>query len=120
MALLLSSAIFFALSWLQRHSDQDLRAVIRYDSTYAAAMAQRQWRPRRNASLVLNCWRVLDSLHCRVDWEHVYSHTGQFLNERVDALAKAFASGTELSWPREALRSLVGLPNVPQVSTAPT
>ena len=64
--------------------------LINYDSTYAANLIQRIWRSSSNFSIFLAA-RVSYDAACQVAsirWEHVDSHTGEFLNERADSLAK--------------------------------
>jgi ribonuclease HI len=49
--------------------------------------------PVKNRSL----WITLDRLnHPGIVWQHVRGHTGDPNNERVDAIARAFARGTEV------------------------
>jgi len=60
-------------------------------------------------------WRMLDQLnHAGIQWQHVYGHTGNPNNERVDAIARAFAKGT----PPVLFCGLAGSPDDP-VQSAP-
>ena len=65
-----------------------------FDSTYAANMSRRLWNPRSNASEVLFTRRCLDNLPGNlIQWHHVYSHLGHYLNELVDKAANLGAEG---------------------------
>jgi ribonuclease HI len=93
------TGLLMALSWLDaawREAVIPLAPVrFEYDSDYAANMARRIWRPRDNVALILAVRRLLDRVPTQVpiSWAHVYSHTGDELNERADLLAKVGAKG---------------------------
>jgi ribonuclease HI len=93
------SGLLMALSWLKAAWGEAVIpfAPVRfeYDSDYAANMARRIWKPRENVALILAVRRLLDRVPARVPitWAHVYSHTGNELNERADLLAKVGAKG---------------------------
>jgi ribonuclease HI len=93
------SGILMALSWLLA-AWEDLIipfAPVRFefDSDYAANMARRVWKPRENIALILAVRRLLDRVPAQVPvtWAHVFSHTGNDLNDRADLLAKVGAKG---------------------------
>ena len=73
-------------------SDQET-AILEYDSDYAAKVTQRVFRARSNLSLVLRTRAAYDAVAARVIWRKVEAHTGSFLNERADQLAKCGARG---------------------------
>ena len=63
---------------------------IEYDSDYAAGVVRRRTRPSTHFTLVINARAALDfaATRARITWIKVESHTGHFLNERADQLAK--------------------------------
>ena len=82
------TAILEALGWAT--SKRQPRAVIRYDSTYAANMTQGRWKPKRNKKLIRQCQEALDRAErqgCTVGWRHVKGHSGDRWNDRADRLA---------------------------------
>jgi ribonuclease HI len=74
----------------------DSRYVIDGLTRWLPGWRRRGWitashTPVKNQDL----WRLLDQLHhAGIRWQHVYGHTGNPHNERVDAIARAFAAGT--------------------------
>ncbi|CAK0864590.1 unnamed protein product, partial [Prorocentrum cordatum] len=97
------SALFFGLSWLRGHlstaARQPAKAIIEYDSEYAAGVIQRRTRARQNLTLVLRARHIYDQISSSIEWRKVESHTGQFLNERADHLANCGASGMYCGLP---------------------
>jgi ribonuclease HI len=87
------TAILLALRWILVATE--LPVTILYDSTYAANVTQRIFRPRANLSLTLMIWETYDMVKHRVTWKHHYSHTGHPLNERADKLANCGSAGIE-------------------------
>jgi ribonuclease HI len=76
------------------HSDSEY--VVKGMTTWLAGWKKRGWRTR-GGDEVLNrdLWETLDLLAAgRAGFEHVRGHAGDELNERCDALARAFAAGT--------------------------
>jgi ribonuclease HI len=58
-------------------------------------------------------WMMLDRLnHAGIVWQHVRGHTGDPNNERVDAIARAFARGTET----QLFRDQAGSPGDPVIT----
>ncbi len=88
-----------ALTWLAAAWSESAFAIapvrFEYDSDYAANMSRRVWRPKENVVLILAVRRQLDIVSRRapVAWKHVFSHTGDLLNDRADLLAKVGAKG---------------------------
>ena len=84
---------------------------IGYDSEFAKCSATGEWKARSAARLAASVRRALAHLTTThtVEWVHVDSHTGHFLNEMVDALASQGANGAYL-WP----------PNNPQGTSTST
>lgn len=69
---------------------------------WVAGWKKRGWKTAKGEP-VLNreLWETLDRLNCdRVDWQYVRGHSGDEGNERADAIARAFASGTSLNLQR--------------------
>jgi len=100
---------FYPLHWLIH------RLVVTrfdYDSDYAANLVQRIYRPSCNFSLVIATRDAFDALRpfYQVSWNHVFSHTGDLLNERADLLAKVGARrGLVVSHHRHRCLLLEGL-----------
>ena len=85
--------------------------TICYDSEVAASLIQRKFRANANFWLVINARDAYDQVtaRCPINWQHIYSHTGDFFNNRADALVKcgAFYGVTRSSSPR--IRGLLEL-----------
>ena len=77
----------------QPAAQQPAKAIIEYDSEYAAGVIQRRTRARQNLRLVLRARHIYDQISSFIEWRKVESHTGQFLNERADHLANCGANG---------------------------
>ena len=60
-----------------------------YDSTYAAMVVRKFWRPRTNIGLILTARRLLDTVNASYDleWKKCSSHRGHFRNEIADQAA---------------------------------
>ena len=87
-------AMIFALHWACDYGgDTTAPIILEYDSEYAAQAVQRIIRTRVNLALVLRGRAVYDLVADRIVWRKVQSHTGLFLNERADQLAKCGAGG---------------------------
>ena len=85
------SAIGETMIWLLEEAPDagDIPVEIRYDSNYAANVAQGRWTPSSNEELAI---RVQDltkrvSERRRITWTHVYGHTGVHDNEMADQAA---------------------------------
>ena len=85
-------ALIYAMSWLQQYG-MEFRCVIEYDSEFAAQTVQRIYNTRSHLGLVLKARRLHDALSNQIFWRKVSSHTGQYLNDRADHLAKCGAVG---------------------------
>ena len=90
-------AIGEAMLWLMGEASDDGRVpvVLRFDSYYAANMAQGIYEPASNEEL---CDKVREltkevQQRRRIVWEHVYGHTGAHDNETADRAADAGAKG---------------------------
>ena len=64
-------------------------AEFRYDSKYAANIAEEVWAPKGNHLLVDAVRAAIRQLNTKatVSFRHVYAHKGEIWNERADALA---------------------------------
>ena len=76
--------------------------ILEYDSAYAAGITRKLLRPKCSLRLALACRAALDEVAAKVTWRKAKSHTGLFLNDRADALAKCGVGGlyvgNTLSW----------------------
>ena len=103
-AMLLALRVIYAL-------DLTGTVTICYDSEVAASLIQRKFRANANFRLVINARNAYDKVTacCPINWQHVYSHTGDIFNNRADALAKygAFSGITRISCPQ--IRGLLEL-----------
>ena len=81
-------------------------ARIYYDSTYAFGATTGIFRARANHRLVAFARRALNDacVRCRVTWHHIDSHTGNYHNDRADALAELGAWGISKHWPTQSTR----------------
>jgi len=72
------------------HTPNITAVDFRYDSKYAANLADENWQPQSNFLLVAAVRAALRQLKTRVPvtFTHVKAHSGDLWNERVDALAK--------------------------------
>ena len=91
------SAIGEAMIWLLEECPDDGHqpVVLRYDSVYAANMAQGVWTPSSNEELIITVRGLVEQVQERrvIIWEHVYSHTGQHDNELADEAADRGTKG---------------------------
>ena len=96
-------ALLVAFKWVALFAHGQ-SVLINYDSSYAANLIQRIWRPSSNFSVVLAARASYDAACqvARISWEHIDSHTGDFLNERADSLAK---HGALVRYPRSSVHS---------------
>ena len=92
-----ASAIFEALLWLKLEAPDNSKvgAIVKYDSEYAAGMAQGKQVPTTNITLVKRMGEELAKVRTkrRVTFEHVYGHVGIHGNEIADRLAARGATG---------------------------
>ena len=87
------SGLIFALRWIREHIPPDQPVIVEYDSEYAALTTQGKYKARANTSLVISARSAYSHVSSRVVWRKMASHTGLFLNDRADTLAKCGASG---------------------------
>ena len=85
------SALKHALEYII--SDESGRPVmLRYDSTYAAAVMTRKWRAKSNKALAANvqdAWRrAYEHAGGRIWLKHVKGHSKHKWNDRADQLAR--------------------------------
>jgi ribonuclease HI len=97
-------AIGEAMLWLtdEAPDDGDVPVLFRYDSEYAAGMAQRRYEPKSNEELAARVAELTENVMERrvVTWEHVYGHTGALDNEIADRAADSGAQGRISKWSR--------------------
>lgn len=90
------SAICEALLWLQREGSH-APARLRYDSKYAANIAEKVWRAHKNVALAERCQSLLAAERARrrggVTLAHVKGHSNNAGNDRADALVQRGMSG---------------------------
>ena len=98
--------------WLtQEAPDNGLEPVmLRYDSQYAANIAQGRYTPASNielAEVVVRCTAEVARRRV-VTWQHVYGHSGQHDNEVADRGADRGAKGEisvcSMRWAAQAKR----------------
>ena len=82
------TAIHEAITWAL-HAPHYASVDIRYDSKYAAHLADDLWQPDTNLQLVHTVRAALGKLrlHAHVTFTHVKAHSNELWNERVDRLA---------------------------------
>jgi len=98
------TAVIEALLWARNRTPNVDELVVRYDSHYAANMADGSWTPTRNFALVESA-RSAHDLAARVmsiGFEHVRAHSGNVMNERVDRLARGAVTDAVPTSSREA------------------
>eukprot|EP00973_Karenia_brevis_P049084 6808236-Karenia_brevis.AAC.1 len=82
--------------WLTREAPDggDVPVLIRYDSEYAAGLAQGKYEARCNEELAseVRGFTEVVTRSRQVVWEHVYGHTGEHDNELADRAADAGAT----------------------------
>lgn len=81
------TALLFAMCWLL-DSEMQVPCVLEYDSEFAAHVVQRRYHCRFHLGLVLRARRIYDRVAHLIRWRKIDAHTGEFLNERADQLAK--------------------------------
>ena len=106
------SSIIFACAWLLtlvERGVQQVPVVINFDSQYAANMARGIWQPSANFVLVLRAKGMVQraSEAFELQWQHIFSHTGDVLNERADTLAKLGSRGQLLTSPGTLISPLL-------------
>eukprot|EP00973_Karenia_brevis_P066701 9273268-Karenia_brevis.AAC.1 len=69
--------------------------LLRFDSFYAANIAQGVWEPKSNEELAAKTREITAEVESRrvITWEHVYGHTGAHDNELADRAADLGAHG---------------------------
>ena len=101
------SALLMAMNYIHNNFEAPGKIYILYDSTWAANVARRIWRPKVNKAIAGRLQRAVDKVleegH-QLEWHHVKAHKGHVLNELADAAAD---KGSRLTAPR---RVRVALP----------
>ena len=91
------SAIGEAMLWLLEEAPDggDRPAEIRFDSYYAANIAQGIWEPKSNEELAKRVKKLVERVCTRrhIEWTHVYGHTRAHDNEMADRAADMGAKG---------------------------
>jgi ribonuclease HI len=77
------------------HIITDSQYVLRGMTQWLPNWQRRGWRTRNNTPVEnQDLWQTLAQLAGkRVQWQHVYGHTGDPENERANAIAQAYAAG---------------------------
>ena len=105
------SALYSAMLWILRRPTDPTTIDILFDSTWAANVARRLWRPKVNRGIAGQVQRaveqVLEAGH-QLCWHHVRAHKGHTMNELAD---EAAAKGARLVATRKVA---VELPQLPQ------
>eukprot|EP00959_Pyramimonas_sp_CCMP1952_P105608 2208205-Pyramimonas_sp.AAC.1 len=94
------------MKWLLEEAPDPggVRVHVRYDSEYAANMAQGIWTLGANEELAQAVRELAQEVrqNRRITWEHVYGHTGAHDNELADRAAdvgrRGFASARSGRW----------------------
>lgn len=105
-------ALIEALKYLEKKSANNIKIEMRLDSQYVingATLWYKNWIKnnwkKADKKEVLNkeYWIEIISLieklkrqKVELSWKHVYGHTGEKGNERVDVIAKSFAEGVDI------------------------
>ena len=114
------SAIGEAMMWLLNECPDNGQTpvLLRYDSEYAANMAQGIWEPESNEELISTVRGLVDEVQKTrtVTWEHVYSHTGQHDNELADQAADR---GTRGEVSAHSARWAAPPPPIPDANAGP-
>jgi ribonuclease HI len=91
------SAIGELMLWLLQEAPDlgDTAVHVRFDSTYAANVAQGLWEPRVHFELAARVRELRTEVSSRrvVTWEHVKAHRGTHDNELADRAAAVGAEG---------------------------
>ena len=105
------SAIGETMVWLLEEADDggEVPVEIRFDSMYAANVAQGRWTPSSNEELAIKVQQLTEEVAKKrqLTWTHVYGHTGAHDNELADQAAdlgrqgKVSASSRRWAKPRE-------------------
>ena len=91
------SAIGESMMWLLSSAPDNgtLPVTIRYDSEYAANVAQGRWKPKANQELAAKVVQLTNEVTEKrvISWIHVYGHSGEHDNEIADEAADLGAKG---------------------------
>ena len=93
-------AIIGACRWVLAVEPRPPAVAFLYDSTWAANCARGLWKPRSNSYEVDAARRAIEKvtdLGIVIEWHHVRSHRGHFLNELADLAAKMGCNSTKLA-----------------------
>ena len=100
-------AIGEVLMWANEHMDNNQSLLIRYDSTYAAMIAQSVYTVRSNRQLALRVQTLYRhrSAIAPVFFSHVDAHTGHKWNECADRLANRGRTSSSYEIEQRKLRA---------------
>ena len=91
------TAIGEAMMWLYNEAPDDgtVPAIVRYDSQYAANLAQGIWDPKSNEELAYAVRELVIKVTKKraIEWRHVYGHQGHHDNELADRAAALGSQG---------------------------
>ena len=108
------SAVAEIMLWLLNEAPDngDCPAKIRFDSFYAANVAQGIWTPISNQELAARTRELVKAVMAKriIIWEHVYGHTGEHDNELADRAADEGAKGRVSEQSRRWAAPLPPLP----------
>ena len=113
------TAIGELMIWLDTEApdDRTTPTVIRFDSFYAANMAQGFWEPKANEELAHRVRELVKKVGQRrtLTWEYVYGHTGEHDNEIADRAADAGAKNKVSEQSQRWAAPPPPLPEAPRV-----
>ena len=84
------SALIMAMNYIYNNFEAPGRIDILYDSTWAANVARRIWRPKVSKAIAGRLQRAVEKVieeGRQLEWHHVKAHKGHVLNELADAAA---------------------------------
>ena len=85
------SALAATFRWLLSGAEVAQSVNILYDSTWAANITRRLWRPKTNREAASSVQRLLERVTEAgfvISWHHVKAHLGHYMNEAADVAAK--------------------------------
>eukprot|EP00973_Karenia_brevis_P070211 9758431-Karenia_brevis.AAC.1 len=91
------TAVIEAMMWLRDEAPDngDIPVLFRFDSYYAANIAQGIWEPKSNEELAEKAREITSIVEGKrqITWQHVYGHSGEHDNELADRAADLGAKG---------------------------